>query len=118
MVVPPDGLDGLDGVLDGVFDCVLDGVLDDVLKQLVELSFTLSLTLSFTLSLAFVLLVPFRFDPLVAVSDLLLDNGVPPPTTFVVVLVVVSESVETDTCVVLEQVDGIVDDRDTVEREK
>ena len=62
--------------------------------------------------------MPFRFDPLVAVSDLLLDNGLPPPTAFVVVLVVVSESVETDTCAVLERVDGIVDDRDTVEREK
>ena len=106
MVVPPDGL---------------DGGLDGVLEQLVELS----LTLSFTLSLAFVLLVPFRFDPLVAVSDLLLDNGFPPPTAFVVVLVVVlvvvSESVETDTCAVLERVvgvAGIVNDRDTVEREK
>lgn len=106
MVVPPDGLYG-----------VLDGVLDGVLEQLVELSLTLSLVF-----VLLVLLVPFRFDPLVAVSDLLLDNGVPPPTAFVVVLVVVSvvvsESVETDTCAVLERVDGIVNDRDTVEREK
>jgi hypothetical protein len=101
VVVPPDGL---------------DGVLDGVLEQLVNLSLTLSL--AFVLLVLLVLLVPFRFDPLVAVSDLLLDNGFPPPTAFVVVLVVVSESVETDTCVVLERVDGIVNDRDTVEREK
>ena len=67
MVVPPDGL---------------DGVLDGVLEQLVNLSLTLSL--AFVL---LVLLVPFRFDPLVAVSDLLRDNGFPPPTAFVVVLV-------------------------------
>ena len=68
-----------------------------------------------------VLLVPFRVDPLVAVSDLMLDNGFPPPTAFVVVLVVVSESVETDACAILERVvsvAGIVNDLDTVERDK
>lgn len=99
MVVPPDGLNG-------------------VLELLVELS------LAFVLRVLLVFLVPFLGDPLVAVAvvvvevDLLLDNGFPSPTAFVVVLVVVSESVETDTCAVLERVDGIVDDRDTVERDK
>ena len=99
MVVPPDGLNG-------------------VLELLVELS------LAFVLRVLLVFLVPFLGDPLVAVAvvvvevDLLLDNGFPSPTAFVVVLVVVSESVETDACAVLEQVDGIVNDRDTVEREK
>jgi len=99
VVVPPDGLNG-------------------VLELLVELS------LAFVLRVLLVFLVPFLGDPLVAVAvvvvevDLLLDNGFPSPTAFVVVLVVVSESVETDTCAVLERVDGIVDDRDTVERDK